>query len=237
MPQPQPSAPGPGYNTNSQPGMPVGVPFGAGWVAPAQHPHQQQQLQQPYPQHHYSQQQQQHSNPYPYPSNTPYPTPVPNTAPYATNGGQQTAPYPGSSYPHNPHQAPYPTSSSSSPHYHNPHHSQSPPSHPSAYNPNHGYTPVRTSMGLESPAGNIQHCFAELAQRKGHPIQHHYTAPRREVSSVISICLMSSIDGRLLEYPTVFFCLGCSHYLAKTIGFRESFTEDDLYNEFDHYHT
>lgn len=59
-------------------------------------------------------------------------------------------------------------------------------------------------MGLESPAGNIQHCFAELAQRKGHPIQHHYTAPRREVSSVISICLMSSIDGRFLNIQLCF---------------------------------
>ncbi|XP_075154276.1 annexin B11 isoform X2 [Haematobia irritans] len=205
MPQPHGSPSQHGYQ--QQPGMPAGVPFGAGWVAPTQHPHQQQQTnvhyqplssaqQQP-------QQQQPHygSNPTPYPTNTaPYPgatnnsSPYPptNTAPYPTqspypqaapyppqHGNNSAAPYPGSSYPHNPNQAPYPTSAGSPSHYHNPHYSQQPVSHPTAYNPNHGYTPVRTSSGLESPAGNIQHCFEELAQRQGHPI-HHHIAPRRE---------------------------------------------------------
>ncbi|XP_059223453.1 annexin B11 isoform X2 [Stomoxys calcitrans] len=208
MPQPHGSPSQHGYQ---QPGMPVGVPFGAGWVAPTQHPHQQQQQQQ---QQHHSPQ---HSNlhyqslpshqhvhqqaPYPTTNSAPYPTnnatpyPTNNTAPYPTAGqyaqatpyppqGNQSAPYPGSSYPHNPHQAPYPTSTGSPSHYHNPHYGQPAVSHPSAYNPNHGYTPVRTSVGLESPAGNIQHCFEELAQRQGHPIQHHSVVRREGTPTV-----------------------------------------------------
>ncbi|KAM7349883.1 annexin B11 isoform 1-T3 [Cochliomyia hominivorax] len=185
MPQPHATSSS-GYNTNNQhAGMPAGVPFGAGWIAPTQHPHQQQQQQSnlhyqsaPYPTT--------HNNSAPYPSHNggaPYPTsaPYPHTAPYPSNqppyppGSHQSAPYPGSSYPHNPQQAAYhspSSSSSSSSHYHNPHYSGI-PNHPTSYNPQHGYTPIRTSSGLESPAGNIQHCFEELAQRQGHPIQHH----------------------------------------------------------------
>lgn len=203
MPQPHATSTSTGYNMNNQPaGMPVGAPFGAGWVAPTQHPHQQQHQQQhqsnlhyqtaPYPTA--------HNNSAPYPSHNgggaPYPTsaPYPHTAPYPSNQppypptGGHGAPYPGSSYPHNPQQASYPPSSSSSTssssHYHNPHYPSIPTTHPTSYNPNHGYTPIRTSSGLESPAGNIQHCFEELAQRQGHPIQHHFVPQqqRKEVS-------------------------------------------------------
>ncbi|XP_037815093.1 annexin B11 isoform X1 [Lucilia sericata] len=196
---PQPHATSTGYNTNNQhSGMPAGVPFGAGWIAPTQHPHQQQQQQQsnvhyqtnsaPYPTH----------NSAPYPTHNgaggaPYPTasPYPHTAPYPSNqppyppSGNQGAPYPGSSYPHNPQQAAYPSvapsSSSQSSHYHNPQYATpiNTSNHPTSYNPQHGYTPIRTSGGLESPAGNIQHCFEELAQRQGHPI-HHHPMPRKE---------------------------------------------------------
>ncbi|XP_058984111.1 annexin B11 isoform X1 [Musca domestica] len=197
MPQPHPPTSTPGYNP--QPGMSAGVPFGAGWVAPTQHPHQQQQQQQqqqptnshypsaathhaPYPTNN-APYPPTNTAPYPTTNSAPYPTagPYPHATPYPSNNGHQPSPYPGSSYPHNPHQTPYPTSTGSPAHYHNPSYGQAPPTHPTSYNPNHGYTPVRTSMGLESPAGNIQHCFEELAQRQGHPIQHHYsTAPRRE---------------------------------------------------------
>lgn len=201
MPQPHATSSAPnGYNMNSQStGMPAGVPFGAGWIAPTQHPHQQQQAQQ-YQQH--QQYQQSHMAPYPttsshtaapYPTGhngaaAPYPTntPYPHTAPYPSNqppyppGGNYGSAYPGSSYPHNPQQSAYPSSSSSL-HYHNPHYNNTTQNHPTSYNPQHGYTPVRTSSGLESPAGNIQHCFEELAQRQGHPIQHHFMQ-RKEVS-------------------------------------------------------
>ena len=201
MPQPHAtSSANTGYNMNSQStGMPAGVPFGAGWIAPTQHPQHQQH-----------QQQQQQSNMAPYPTTqnhaaapyptghngagaaaaAPYPTstPYPHTAPYPSNqppyppGGNYGSPYPGSSYPHNPQQSSYPSSSSPSLHsYHNAHYNNTIPSHPTSYNPQHGYTPVRTSSGLESPAGNIQHCFEELAQRQGHPIQHHLMQ-RKEVS-------------------------------------------------------
>ncbi|XP_073831772.1 annexin B11 [Musca autumnalis] len=228
MPQPHPPTSMPGYT--SQPGMPAGVPFGAGWVAPTQHPHQQQQQQQVtnshYPSsspHHAPYPSTNHPAPYPTThshSSSPYP-PAANAAPYPTSGpyphpspypsnGNQTSSYPGSSYPHNPHhQTPYPTSTGSPAHYHNPSYGQV-PTHPSSYNPNHGYTPVRTSMGLESPAGNIQHCFEELAQRQGHTIQHHYAGPRKEVSVPLVITL--GFYGFLFWLFGVFICV-CFQYL------------------------
>ncbi|XP_037936262.1 annexin B11-like isoform X1 [Teleopsis dalmanni] len=205
MPQPHPQSSNSPYN-NQNPGMPVGVPFGAGWVAPSHqsppphqqnHPHQQhhphqpnlhyQQLptthitQPPYPAH-------SSHNPAPYPTSSPYPAP----APYPNS---HTAPYPGSSYPHNPQQSPYPTANTSSPyptHNQNAHYNH-PDSHHS-YAPTHGYTPVQTPGGYESPAGNMAHCFEELAHRQGH-VQFHGHSPFARKEGTPTIFPPQSFDS------------------------------------------
>uniref|UniRef100_A0A1B0BRY4 Annexin n=1 Tax=Glossina palpalis gambiensis TaxID=67801 RepID=A0A1B0BRY4_9MUSC len=170
---PQPHATASPYNNNSGPSPPpAGAPFGGGWIPPIpqtqhqyqNHPqHQQQQLQ-----HHQQHQQQQPSHntaPYPttpsYPSSTPYPSAYP---PYPAVNQSSTIPYPGSSYPHNPQHIPYPQTNKNQAHFIS---SPSTTGHPSSYAPNHGYTPVMTAGGYESPAGNMAHCFNELAQRQG----------------------------------------------------------------------
>ncbi|XP_036318224.1 annexin B11 isoform X1 [Rhagoletis pomonella] len=192
MPQPQSNSP---YHQNPNPGAPLGVPFGAGWVAPAQQhfnnssPHHMPQQQnslhyQPLPTH------QQQQQPYPPPTNNTmshshhpqHQAPYPSMAPM---GSPHSAPYPGSSYPHNPQhaQAPYPSASGTPTHSPYPAHTAHythPATHPS-YAPTHGYTPVPTSGGYESPAGNIAHCFQELAHRQGHSSLHqHQPFARRE---------------------------------------------------------
>ncbi|XP_054728599.1 annexin B11 isoform X1 [Anastrepha obliqua] len=198
MPQPQSNSP---YNNqnNPNPGAPVGVPFGAGWIAPAQHhtnsspqhmPHQNSLHYQPLPSHHQT----------PYPSTNNMSHHLQHQAPYPPMGSPHSAPYPGSSYPHNPQhaQAPYPSASGTPTHgtgsggvgvptpypAHTAHYTH-PASHPS-YAPTHGYTPVPTSVGYESPAGNIAHCFQELAHRQGHVLHHHQPfAPREGTPTVL----------------------------------------------------
>ncbi|XP_039960506.1 annexin B11 isoform X1 [Bactrocera tryoni] len=186
MPQPKSNTPYNNSYNHPNPGAPVGVPFGAGWIAPPQHPTQHSS-----PQHvpqqnslHYQPLSPHHQTPYPPANNIPH-TPQ-HHAPYPPINTPSNAPYPGSSYPHNPQhaQAPYPFSTGS-PTYgtmggnaHSPHYTH-PPTHPS-YAPTHGYTPVPTSVGYESPAGNIAHCFQELAHLKGHMLHQHQPFARRE---------------------------------------------------------
>ncbi|XP_030379324.1 annexin B11 isoform X1 [Scaptodrosophila lebanonensis] len=162
------------------------VPFGAGWVAP---------MQQNVPQHHYNH----HSQP-PSLSSQSTPTmnyqQLPNqhgAMPFGSSGSYGGPPYPASQsisppYPtnasHHPHMGPsagppYPAqhhqqqgvgfnAGHAAPQYHNPHYGH-PASH-APYSANHGYTPVMTSGGYESPAGNMAHCFEELSHRQGHDV-------------------------------------------------------------------
>lgn len=188
MPQPNSNTPYNNSHNHPNSAAPVGVPFGAGWIAPSQHPTQQHSSPQHVPQQnslHYQPLSTHHQTPYPPTSNISH-APQ-HHAPYPPINSPSNAPYPGSSYPHNPQhaQAPYPFAAGT-PTYgtsggggHSPHYTH-PPTHPS-YAPTHGYTPVPTSVGYESPAGNIAHCFQELAHLKGHMLQHHQPFAPKEV--------------------------------------------------------
>ncbi|XP_004520906.1 annexin B11 isoform X1 [Ceratitis capitata] len=189
MPQPNSNSPYHNNHNNPNPGAPVGVPFGAGWIAPTQHATNSP--------HHMQHQNSLHYQPLPTQHQTPYPTSNNPTqhqpAPYPPISSAHNTPYPGSSYPHNPQhaQAPYPSASGTPTHgtsgsvgfhatypSHSPHYTP-PATHPS-YAPTHGYTPVPTSSGYESPAGNMAHCFQELAHLQGNVLHHHQPFARRE---------------------------------------------------------